>query len=290
MSEHNNYRDKIKSKYNALSSSHKLIAEYIIRNCDQTAFLTASQLGAMVSVSESTVIRFAVILGYPGYPDLQKDIQQDLQGRINMVSRFKKTDNMCSESGPTYEILHNDISNMEKMVNNLDVDSFHKAVDEICETTRIYIVAQRSAYCLAEFMGFYLELLGKDVRVVPQGISSIFEQLMNLRKEDLVIGIGFPRYARGTVDGLALAEKQGARTLAITDNILSPLAQHSKTAIIVESDLYSFIQSLTVPLSIINTLITEVGRRQKDDTLKTLLRLEDIWTEYKIFYQSNNVK
>ncbi len=287
MNNSGSYQDRIKKKYNNLSVSQKALAKYIINNRDKAAFLTASQLGALVGVSESTVIRFAVILGYLGYPELQRNVQKELQDRINMVSRFQETDSMFKKANPAYEIIRNDISNMEVTINNLDVESFNTAVDELCRADRIYIVAQRSAYCLAEFFGFYLQLLKKDIRVVPQGISSIFEQLMAVKKDDLVIGIGFPRYARCTVEGMEFASKKGAHTLAITDSILSPLVQNSRTAIIVESDLYSFIQSLTVPMSIINALVTEVGRKQKEETIDTLMQLEIIWKEYNIYYLLN---
>ena len=290
MKDDNNFNQRIREKFHDLSNAHKNLAEYIISNSDKAAFLTASRLGSLVGVSESTVIRFATSLDYQGYPELQKDLQESLRTKLNLVSRFQDTDAAQKTDCPVRTILNHDIDNLKKSMDKVDVESFNAAVDEIIKAPTIYIVAQRSAHCLAVFLAFYLEMLGKDVRVVPHGISSIFEQFMSVRNEDLVIGIGFPRYTRKTIEGLDHARKQGATTMAITDNIVSPLAQLAEIALYVESDLGSFIESLTAPLSIINALVTAVGRKQKNKTLDILERLEEVWDENDIFYLAGKGK
>lgn len=285
-----NFHHRIREKFHDLSNAHKNIAEYILSNSDKAAFLTASRLGSLVGVSESTVIRFATSLGYNGYPELQEDLRESLRTKLNMVSRFQDTDAAQETDCPVRSILSHDMENLTKSMDEIDIESFNAAVDEIIKAPIIYVVAQRSAHCLAVFLAFYLEMLGKDVRVVPHGISSIFEQFMSVKKEDLVIGIGFPRYTRKTIEGLEHARKQGATTMAITDNIVSPLAQLAEIALYVESDLGSFIESLTAPLSIINALVTAVGRKQKNKTLDILERLEEVWEEHDIFYLSDKGK
>ncbi len=286
MAESATFQQRIKQRYHELSASQKNLAEFILENNDKAAFLTASRLGALVHVSESTVIRFAITLGYNGYPELQEDLQDNLRSKLNMVSRFKDTDAVPDVDSSAH-ILRHDIANLTKTLNELNTGAFTSAVDEIFKARRIYVVGQRSAHCLAVFLAFYLEMLGKDTRVVPLGISSIFEQFMDIKEGDLVIGISFPRYTRKTLEGLEFAKKQGASTLAITDSVVSPLAQLADITLFVESDMGSFIESLTAPLSVINALVTAVGRKQKEKTLDILEHLEEVWEEYDIFYLSS---
>ncbi|MDK2882645.1 MAG: hypothetical protein PWP58_981 [Bacillota bacterium] len=276
---------RIKRAFNDLSGAQRNLAEFLLNNYEQAAFLTAARLGALVGVSESTVVRFAYTLGYQGWPELQGVLQEKVKNRLSTADRLRlSAAEAGTEESVAREILTTDLENLRRTLQELSDAEFNAAVDAIIAAADIYVLGSRSAYCLALFLAFYLQMVGKRVRVVPQGVSSIFEELAMVRPEDLVIGISFPRYSRLTVEGFAYARDRGAKTLALTDSILSPLAPLADITLMAQSNLGSFIESFAAPLSMINALVTAVGRRDKEKTLACLDELEAIASKHGIFY------
>lgn len=280
----------IQSKFPRLSKGQKLIAEYILKNYDKAAFMTAAKLGVSVGVSESTVVRFANELGFSGYPKLQKALQELIKNKLTTVQRLELSNDYVSEGYALKGVLKADIENIRATLEKINYNTFEDVVNKIFEAKRIYIIGLRSSTALAEFLGFYLNIILQNVKTVGYGISDIFEQMINLEEGDLVIGIGFPRYASRTIDALAFAQGRGADVVAITDSLLSPLASKADYSLIAHSNMASFVDSLVAPLSVINALIIAVGMREKQSIANTFNNLESIWKEYNVYsYNNRNV-
>ena len=261
----------IQARFSRLSKGQKLIAEYILKHYDKAAFLTAAKLGTSVGVSESTVVRFANELGYSGYPALQKALQELIKNRLTTVQRIELSNDFISDGNALKDVLKSDIENLRATLEKIDYKIFEDVIKNIFEAKKIYIIGLRSSTALAEFLGFYLNLILDNVKVVGYGMSDIFEQMLNLSNEDLVIGIGFPRYANRTIEALAFAQDRKAKVVAITDSLLSPLANKADYTLIAQSNMASFVDSLVAPLSIINALIIAVGLRERIKYLLFLL-------------------
>lgn len=276
---------RIQKMYGELSGAQRALAEFLLANYEQAAFLTAARLGALVGVSESTVVRFAYTLGYQGWPELQGVLQEMVKNRLSTAARLRLSAAQAKEKeSVAREILATDLENLRRTLQDLNEEVFDAAVEAIISAEDIYVLGSRSAHSLALFLAFYLQMIGKRVRVVPQGVSSIFEELAAVRPQDLVVGISFPRYTRVTVEGFAYARKKGARTLALTDSVISPLGQLADITLTAQSNLGSFIESFAAPLSVINALVTAVGRRDQEKTLACLDELEEIASQHNIFY------
>lgn len=254
----------IQIKFSRLSKGQKLIAEYILKNYDKAAFMTAARLGTSVGVSESTVVRFANELGFSGYPKLQKALQELIKNKLTTVQRIELQNDYYSDGDALKGVLKADMENIRATLEKINQNVFENVVQSIFEAKRIYIIGLRSSTALAEFLGFYLNVILQNVRIVSYGISDIFEQMINIGEDDLVIGIGFPRYAAKTIDVLAFAQDRSAKVVAITDSLLSPLASKADYALIAQSNMASFVDSLVAPLSVINALVIAVGMREKD--------------------------
>lgn len=283
-----NYIDlqsRIKYNYKKFSESQKLIAEYLLKNSEKSAFFTAANLGKIIGVSETTVVRFANFLEYEGYPALQKDLQNRIKEKLNTVNRLKKSIKIASDGESIlYEVFHNDMNNIQKTMDNISEKYFNKLVEEILNANSVYIVGLRTATSLAYFMGYTLHLILKNVTAITFGVSDLFERLININKKDLLIGISFARYTLKTVEIMEYAKKKGAKTAAITDRVTSPLAQLADVSVFAESNRTSFIDSFAAPLSLINALVIAVGIKRKKETFESLSELEEIWEKYKIFY------
>lgn len=278
----NSLTKSIQERYPDMSAGQKKIAEYILQNYDKAVFLTAKELGHTVGVSESTVIRFASLLEYNGYPQLQKAMQDMLKTRITTVERMQLS-LLDKEGDIIHRVFNTDINNIRLTMEKISHPDFGAAVQEIAKARNIYVISLRSATALGHFLYFYLQLLLKNCKMV--GNTNIFlEELRAAGPQDLVIGISFARYTRQTVEGLQYCKERGARVLAITDSLTSPLAKYSDHILTARSEQISFIDTLTAPFSLINALILAVGVKEGAKTAQALSQLEDTWRAFDIYH------
>lgn len=275
--------NQIQKEFPKLSKGQKLIAQYIIDDYDKAAFMTASKLANKVGVSESTVVRFANALGFEGYPQLQKGLEEIIKTKLTTVQRVEMASEYSNEGAILKKVLKSDMDNIRTTLEKIDYDLFQQAVDKICDAEKIYIVGLRSSTALADYFGFYLNLILDNVKIVSHGISNMFEQILRISEKDLIIGIGFPRYSLQTLDVLKYAKEQGTTVIGITDSLLSPLASIADYPLIAKSNMASFVDSLVAPLSLINALIVAVGMREKDEITEYFNKLEGIWEEYNVY-------
>ncbi len=281
----NSVYNKIMAKQEEMSKAQKKIASYIIDNPETAAFLTASKLAKNVGVGEATVIRFAVFLGYQGYPDFQWHLQEALKRKWTSAERFEKTTLSSGQADSVWEeVLADDIRNIQTTLENMDHDDFQAAVDAIIQAKRIYIVAYRSAQSIGQFLEFYLDLVLQNTELIRQA-DGVSEHLLDIGKDDLVIGLGFSRYTKRTIDVLNYVRERGAKTLVITDHIMSPLAPLGDIQLFASVDINSFIDSFVAPLSVINALITAVTRSEQEKVKKRLEQLEGLWETDNVFHE-----
>lgn len=279
--------DKINKHKPKMSKGQKAISEYIIKNYDKAAFMTAAKLGSTVGVSESTVSRYAVQLGYDGYPELQKAFQGLIKSKLTTLQRME----LSSEQGSS-DILKNvlkaDISNIKSTLESMDSTAFERVVNKLCSAENVYILGIRSAATIAQFMGYYLNFLLDNVHIVTSGINDIIEQLMHIKKGDVLIAFSFPRYARRAVDGAEYAKKCGASIAVITDSEYSPLVPYADDVIYAKSDMASFVDSLVAPLSLINALLIAVSMSKKSEAVDNFKNLESIWNKYGVYTEKDD--
>ncbi|MCI9557104.1 MurR/RpiR family transcriptional regulator [Oscillospiraceae bacterium 50-16] len=274
----------IQENGHTFSKGQKKIASYILESYDKAAFMTASRLGKKVGVSESTVVRFAAELGFEGYPDMQRSLQKMIRSRLTSVQRIEVTNDRLGEQELLPMVLQSDMEKIRLTLEELDRESFERAVDAIVEARKIYIIGVRSAAAIATFLSFYLKLIMNNVTLVSANTASeVFESLFWVGEGDVVIGASFPRYSSRTVQAMNFARDRGAATVAITDSDASPLAPISTYTLKARSDMASFVDSLVAPLSLVNALLVAVSRRKNDSLDHTFQTLEKIWDEYGVY-------
>lgn len=284
MSGKNELLDRIDKKYDKMSKSQKKLADYIRTSYEKAVFMTASKLGEVVGVSESTTVRFAVQLGYAGYPELQKALEELVSNRLNSIQRMEMTYGRISQSEILMSVLQSDIEKIKLTMEHIDQNAFEDAVDTILAGRRIYIVGIRSCAPLAKFLGFYLNLICDEVINVDTSSSSeIFEQLIRIGEEDVIIGISFPRYSMRTLKALEFANNRKAKIITLTDSVHSPMNLYSSCNLIARSDMASIVDSLVAPLSVINALVVTLCMKKQKDVITTLETLEEIWDEYQVY-------
>ena len=280
---------KIEESVPSFSKGQKKIAQYIINQYNKAVFMTAAKIAEETGVSESTVVRFADAMGYDGFPEFQQALQDSVKGKLTALQRFEQASEHLESRDMLSLVMNSDISRLKATYEQLDKELFEKAVQSISKAKKIYIIGVRSSSALASFLGFYLNLLFDDVRVISTtSVSEVFEQIMRIGKDDVLIGISFPRYSNRTVKALQYAKTNGATVISVTDSKVSPLVEYSDVALLAESGMVSFVDSLVAPLSIINALIVALVMRKKDEMGEVLNHLENIWEEYQV-YESDEI-
>ncbi len=274
----------INKLYPTLSKGQKKISQYILEHYDKAAYMTASKLGAEVGVSESTVVRYAIGLGFDGYPEFHTALQETLRMRLTAVQRMEVSDDRISEGKILESVLTSDAEKIRKTLEDVDRDAFDRAIEALLSAKRIYIIGMRSSSPLAEFLDYYLSLVFDDVRRVrTTSGSEVFEQLMRIDGDDVLIAVSFPRYSTRIVTAVNYALERGAKVISITDSVASPIASGTYATLTAKSDMVSFGDSLVAPLSIINAIIVAIGKKKKDEIAKTLSTLETVWEEYNVY-------
>ncbi len=271
-----------------LSKGHKKLVKYISENYDKAAFMTASRLGETVGVSESTVVRFATEMGFKGYPELQKELQQMIKSKLTAVQRMEVSSNLIGEDNTIKKVLNGDVELIRDTLESVSEVEFKKTVEIINNAKRIYILGVRSSAALASFLYFYLNPVFENVVLIDTSSGSeMFEQMFRIGDDDVCVAISFPRYSKQTINALRFINDRGTKIIAITDSSVSPIAEYADTLLVAKSDMVSVVDSLVAPLSLINALIVALTFSRREEVYNNFNKLESIWDEYQVYDKSD---
>ncbi len=275
---------RINEKFTSMSKSHKAIASFISDHYDQAVFMTAAKLGETLGVSESTVVRFASGLGYEGYPEFQKKLEEWVKNKLNSVQKIDAKYGHSSQSEILTSVLTADVEKIQDTIQNLDPQAFEMAVNSILEAKNIYIIGLRSCAPLAEFLHFYLNMIRGNVYLLSTtSVSEMFEQMIRIDEKDAIIGISFPRYSMRTLKAMEFANDRNAKVITITDTVHSPMNLYSSCNLLARSDMVSIVDSLVAPLSVINALVVALCLKRPQEVKKNLELLEETWNNYQVY-------
>ena len=278
---------QIKQRAPDMSKSDRAIAEYILENYDKAAYMTAARIGSEVKVCEATVVRFAKKFGFDGYPQFKQAMQEMTRNRLTSLQRIEVTGSRIGDGDILNSVMNKDIDMIRATLEQTDRAQFDAAVDVLCSAKRIYVIGTRSAMAIASFMNYYLSLIFEEVTMIdPSNESEMFEQMLHIGSDDVVLGVSFPRYSRRAVKAMHFASDCKAKCIALTDSPSSPMAQYADHLLLAKSDMASIVDSLVAPLSLVNALLVATALRKKDELSERFQKLERIWDEYGVYEKS----
>ena len=281
----------LQAKAPTFSKGQRLIARYITESYDKAAFMTANRLGKTVGVSESTVVRFAVDLGFDGYPSMQKAMQEMVLNRLTSVQRIEVANDRIGNQDVVSMVLQSDMEKLRRTGETLDRDEFRAAVKAVLGAKRVFILGVRSAAPLANFLGYYLNYMFNNVHIVTtSGTGEMFEKIVGVNSRDVVIAFSFPRYSTSTVKGAQYCRSTGATVIGMTDTKMSPLGQNCDHVLVTKSDMVSLVDSLVAPLSVVNALVVAIAAQREEELSRTFDSLERIWEEYNVYEKQDDGK
>jgi len=275
----------INSNYYKFSKGQKQIAQFIIDHYDKAAFMTAAKIGETVDVSESTVVRFASTIGYSGFPELQKALQVLIKNKLTTVQRISLDSDIVNDKDKLHKrILKNEMNTLRGLYETIDTNKLDKATDLIMNADKVYILGLRTSSTLSNYLGFYLDVILDNVKVLNNsGVNSLYEEVIRIKETDVLIVISYPRYSKTTIEATKFIKGRNAKIVAITDTESSPVHNLADASLLAKSNIVSFIDSLVVPLSLINNLIINIGLQEKDDIVEYYNKLEQLWDNHSIY-------
>ena len=278
-----NVLEIINARLTRCSKGQRKIGEYLLTNYAEASYMTAAKLSETVGVSESTIVRYAMDLGFEGYPELQSALKYAARSKLTSVQRMELSQQRIGDDTLSKSFFA-DIESMKKTLSMTDQKAFGDFVTALTGAEHIYIVGARSSASLAMFLNFYLSIIFDNVSIIHTVIGSeAYDQLFKVKKGDVVLGISVPRYSKLTVDVLAFSKKLGATVLGITDSVHSPVAENADITLYANNESDAFFDSLVSPLALINALILEIGRRDPVRVSTRFGILERIWAENDVY-------
>jgi DNA-binding MurR/RpiR family transcriptional regulator len=257
------------------------VAMAIQEDPSATAYLSGPALARRTGVSQATVVRFAQALGYPGYPGFLDAHRREISAQTT-VEKLKGSFERGRDA-PWRAVMLSDLSNIERTMNELDTNQFDAAVKLLADARRIYIWGVRTTATVGDLLTSALSYLLGPERVFRLQPTLFHEQLLAAGHDDAVIVISFPRYYRMSVSVAQFAHERKLPTIAITDSVLSPIAQSQSVVLCARSELLSFTESLAAPVSLANALVTAVALSNRERSLASLGRLEKLWSKAGIY-------
>ena len=274
----------IEENMDGFSKGQRQIARYLLAHYDKAAYMTAAKLGSEVSVSESTVVRFVMELGYAGYPEFQKALQDLIRTKLTSFQRMEVTNHLIGDGDVLEKVLNSNVDNIRNTLESISRAAFRDAVDALVRAKNIYVIGVRSSAMLANFLSYSLQMIFDNVRLIDTTAGSeLFQQMMAIGEGDVLFAISFPRYSKRVIKAVEFARRAGADVVALTDSPDSPIAPSAQQVLIAQSDMASYVDSLVAPLSLLNAIIVAVSRTREDEVRDRLQKLEHIWDEYDVY-------
>lgn len=286
----------LKANYSNFTPSQKRIAQYVTQNSQECSFHTIDELAKYCDVNPSTLLRFCRDIGYSGYPQFQKALQQNLLDRLNhaehsdyfsrpMLARLDKK----SAAAPPERSLQNDIKILNKLALSINSAEIRKFSEQIINADKRYIICSKGSYGVGHKFCHWLRILLKNTVLLEDSDGSIYDKIVEIESNDILIAISGPRYSSRTIKfAQYIHEKKICPVISITDCQASPLYLISEQSLFYPNESISFLRSNIGVLSLINCIVTDIASIDNEKTLKRLEQYEDVFDYFRIIYKQVN--
>jgi len=278
------YESLVRARYAKLSPAHRKVADYLLADGRRAALEPIATVARNLSTSESSVVRFAQALGYKGYPDLRDRLRERFLSTATSLDRLA-----ASASGPKSErgavlerVLAEDADSIMRTLAQIPHETFTAVVDAVVSARRTYVVGFRGSAGVALVLGMGLRIFLPETRVVAVNVGDTPEELLSLRKRDVVIVISYLRYSGQTLEILRFAHESGARTVAITDSPASPVARLADHALITRPTSPRSMASYAPAASLASALTEAVAARRGVAAGRALRQAETLWDRFRV--------
>lgn len=273
---------RLKQETTNMTPAQRRVADYILKNPVDTSFMTLDQLSGVVGTSTATVMRLSFRLGYTGYSDFQRDLQELLRDRVAPTTRLEINKKKLEHSSILANCAENHVNNLKATMAFLTKEAIDKCLDLIENAEKIYIVGMRSSFAIAYYLHQALNQITGNCKLLKADSGDNVDDLLNIGPADLVIGITMPRYSRPTVETIKVIKGFGPKIIGITDGYSSPLAPLADVILPCSVRSLAFHNSIAGPIFLVDFLITSIAMNKPQKTKNRLEAAEPILKQLNI--------
>ena len=277
----------ISEMYKNLTKSEKQIADYLRKNQEESAFLSAGELASRLDLSEATLVRFARSLGFDSYPAMREVLQENFRRRVTHSARLRSRLDDLREAGDIFERLV--VSEMDYMTQSLESvnrDALHNAVHLMENRKRIYIFGIGPSVSLVELMRLRLERFGHQVVPLTTAGREFLEPLLTMTDQDLLFVICFFDVTPALQLLLDYARDMQCPVIMLTDTLGSIIGDKATVVLSAKRGPVSGFHSLVVPMTIINSLLLAMGG-EEGGVMEVLDKLDQLREKLKKYSNSS---
>jgi len=276
--EFNDFRQRLEDYLPSLTKSQQRIASYLLVSYDEATFLSAADLAERLSVSEATVVRFAKAIGYDGFPAMRRHLQELFRARFTPAARLQhKLSELASSQGHVLtKVIDMEVQYLTEAAHSIDLADFDRALDILLSGQRIFVFGSGPSGLLADLAELRLRRLGVLTIGMTESGRHLLEKLQLLRPGDAVLAAGFQHVRPELVAVLDHAHALGCRSILLTDTLGLALRNKVDVVLAARRGPVSTFHSLTVPMSILNTLVLGVAMARPDESLAALNQLQQL--------------
>ncbi|MGB9977430.1 MurR/RpiR family transcriptional regulator [Thermovenabulum sp.] len=277
----------IMSQWENYTNTYKKIANYLLNNFVDVAFMTAKQWAKNAGTSEISVIRFVRFLGYDGYPHFVQKMHQIINKEMTMTDYLHiSMKNRRIDNNVLLEIIKKEEQNFNQLINKYSPKTIENVLNLINEAECLLIVGLRSSSCLAEYSEFiFSRVISKPIIKINVAGTTTYDLILPLEgKKVLALFFGYPRYPSKTIEILHFVKKMNWPIISITNDETSPLVPLSDYVIYAPANSVSFTDSMSTPIVMINTIVLEYIYKFHDQAIEKIKRFEEIAKEFNYYY------
>ncbi|MCS7054511.1 MAG: MurR/RpiR family transcriptional regulator [Ignavibacterium sp.] len=281
VSRYKEIREKIQNNFDKLPANQRKVADFVIDNFDNIPFIDVHEVSKQVGVSVASVIRFAQSVGFSGFSELRDAVSESLKKHLKKNEFFPLFDKNKLQNDLLASVANMEVKNINDTLLLIDRDVFHKVIEEIVKSNRVFTAGLGISYLVAEILSYQLTQVGIDSSVLKHTHTIFHEQVLYMNSRDLLICFSFPPYSRETVEVASYAQSKGIKVISITNKPTAPIASFSKYVLNVKSENMLYTNSFAAISVLINAIATACAIKNKAKAKKVLDESEKIMLEQK---------
>lgn len=278
----NDFRRRLEDHLADFTKSQQSIANYLLVNYDEAAFLSAADLAQQLQVSEATVVRFAKAIGYDGFPEMRRHLQELFRVKATPASRLqRKLADLSSSPGHVLaKVIDTEIQYLTEALHSISSADFDCAVEIILNAQRVFVRGGGPSAILADMLELRLRRQGVFAISMTESGRDLLEKLQLLQPADAVLVAGFHRLSAELAAVLEHANAVGCRTIFLTDTLSSAFRGKVDVILAARRGPISTFHSLIVPMAILNALVLAVAMARPEASLSALDRFQQLRAAY----------
>ena len=249
----------VRQRLDSLSPAERRLARVLLASYPIAGLESVARFAERAGVSPPTVTRFITKLGFRGYPEFQETLRREVQSRLSSpLARYRDEPKGDSEVDHSLEVAGHTLNATLELLSERDVKETVKLLADV--RRRVMVLGGRVSAPLARYMAGQLHLLRPGIGLVDAERSAPAQQLIDMRKTDVLVVFDYRRYQSDTIESARVAAARGCDVVLFTDPWLSPASASARQVLVTSVETVGPFDSLVGAIALVEALVAAVLR------------------------------